>query len=65
MICLLPYPLPPSPVSKLDTQRDDLLTGEGGEGVRGGTKSYDCEKAWSSINQYAVYASVSIDIPSA
>jgi hypothetical protein len=28
-----------------------LLTGEGGRGwVRNGAISYDCEKAWSSIN---------------
>jgi hypothetical protein len=46
-------PPPSSPVSKPDRQhtgrlrkRDNLLTGEGG----GGAKSYDGEKAWSSIN---------------
>jgi hypothetical protein len=53
MIWLLPYPLPPSPVSKLGTgwlrKRDNLLTGEGGKG--GGKKSYDGEKAWSSMNR--------------
>ncbi len=45
-----------SPVSKLDRRhtgrlrkRDNLLTGEGGWGG-GGAKSYDGEKAWSSIN---------------
>jgi hypothetical protein len=27
-----------------------VLIGEGGKGYRGGTKSYDSEKAWSSIN---------------
>jgi hypothetical protein len=46
---------PPSPVSKLDRRhtgrllkRDNFLTGEG-EGVGEGAKSYDGEKAWSSI----------------
>jgi hypothetical protein len=44
------------PVSKLDQKhtgrlrkRDNLLKGEGG-GDRRGAKSYDGEKAWSSIN---------------
>jgi hypothetical protein len=51
-IWLLPHPLPPSPVSKLDQQhtgrlrkRENLLTAEGV-----GAKSYDGGKTWSSIN---------------
>ncbi len=55
-IWLLPHLLPPSsPVSKLDRRhtgrlrkRDNFLTGEWGTG--GGAKSYEGEKAWSSIN---------------
>ncbi len=52
-------PPPPHPLkfSKLDRRhkgrlrkRDDLLTGERGEGCGGGAKSYHGEKAWSSIN---------------
>ncbi len=54
MIWLLARPLPP-PLS-LDRQhtgslrkRDNLLTGEGGEGYRRGVESR--KKAWASINQ--------------
>jgi hypothetical protein len=50
-----PIPLPHSPVSKLDQRhigklrkRDNLLTREGG-GEEEIVKSYDGEKAWSSI----------------
>ncbi len=46
-----------SPVSKLDGQhtetlrkRNNLLTGEGGNGFGEEPKSYDGEKAWSSVN---------------
>jgi hypothetical protein len=56
MIWLLLDPLP-LPVSKLDRQhagrrrkRDNfLMGGDGGRG-RGGAKSYDHKKAWSSIS---------------
>jgi hypothetical protein len=47
---------PPLPVSKLDRRhrgrlrkRDNLVLGEGRVGEREGAKSYDGEKAWSSI----------------
>jgi len=55
MIWLLPPPTPPPtrPVSSTgdtqeDRKRDFLLTVEG-VGFRGGAKSYDGKKAWSSI----------------
>jgi hypothetical protein len=55
MIWLLPLPAP-FPDSKLDgrhtgrlKKRDNFLTGEGGGGGEGGAKSYDVEKALSSI----------------
>ncbi len=51
-----PPTVPPSPVSRFDRRhtgrlrkRDDLLTGEEGGGG-GGAKSFDGEKAWSSLN---------------
>jgi hypothetical protein len=55
----------PSRVSKLDRRhkgrprkRDTILTGEGGgEGVKG-AKSYDVERAWSSIN-YLIVSGIS------
>ncbi len=54
---LLTHTLPPSTVSKLSLflslpvcRRSSLLTGEGGGGDEGGAKSYDGEKAWSSVN---------------
>ncbi len=56
VIWLLPNPLPPSPVCKLNwrhtgklRKRDNLPTGEGG-GLGGGAKSYSGEKAWFSMN---------------
>jgi hypothetical protein len=51
IIWLHPHPYPHSSVSKLDRRHlgDSLLTGEG-KGKGGGAKSYDGEKAWSSIN---------------
>jgi hypothetical protein len=52
MIWLLPNPLSGqqlSPVSLTVWRRLSSLTGEGGGGG-GGAKSYDGEKAWSSIN---------------
>jgi hypothetical protein len=55
MIWLLSYPLPPTPMIKLSLFlslpvfcRSSLLAGRGGGGV--GIKSFDSEKAWSSIN---------------
>ncbi len=49
-------PFPPFLVSKLDRRhtrrpkkRDNLLMGEGKEGVGGGAKLYEGEKAWSCI----------------
>ncbi len=54
---LAPPPLlPPSPVSKPtgdiqeDRERETTCWRERGEGAWGGAKSYDGEKAWSSIN---------------
>ncbi len=56
------YPTPPSPVSKLDRRhtgrrrkRDNLLSERGREGG-GGAKSFDGEKAWSSINHSILFA---------
>ncbi len=52
------FPPPPSPVSKLDRrhiqedwERETTCWGRGGGGKAIGAKSYDGEKAWSSINQ--------------
>ncbi len=65
-ICLLPHPLPPSPVSKIGQQhtgqlrkRNNLLKEERGGGGGGGAKSYDGEKAWYSlyINEYSLMQS--------
>jgi hypothetical protein len=56
-LAVVQYNLAPSPfsspVSKLDrdTQDDNLLTGER-VGEREGAKSYDGEKAWSSIKKF-------------
>jgi hypothetical protein len=57
-------PPPPLPVSKLTfflslpvCRRSSLLTGEGG-GSRGGAKSDDVEKAWSSINHSILSGSI-------
>jgi hypothetical protein len=51
-----------SPVSKLEQRhagrlrkRDNLLTGERGEGDGVGTKSYDRKKAWHSINHLILF----------
>jgi hypothetical protein len=46
---LSPPPPAPSPVSKLSLW-SSLLTGEGWRGCGVGAKSYDGEKAWSSVN---------------
>jgi hypothetical protein len=53
MIWLRPHPLPLSrQLARRHTRRlrmrDNMLTGENGRGG-GGAKSYDDEKAWSSI----------------
>jgi hypothetical protein len=58
MIWLLPHPLPPNPVCKLDRRqtgrprrkRDNMVTGEVGGGGSVGAKLYNGEQAWSSIN---------------
>ncbi len=62
MIKLLANPLPPSLVSQLSLflslpvcRLSSLQTGEGGGGGWG-TKSYDREKAWPSINQIIPYS---------
>ncbi len=54
-------PPPPLPGSKLDRRhtgrlrkRDNLLTGEGGDGGRRGA---DCKNAWSTMNQSILSAS--------
>ncbi len=47
-------PPPPPPYCHAHTgrliKRDSLLTEDGGGGVGGGSKSYDGEKAWFSVN---------------
>ncbi len=52
-----PTPDPLSQVRKLDRRhtgrlrkRNNILLGDGGQGGVGGDKSYDGEKAWSSVN---------------
>ncbi len=51
-----------SPVSKLEQRhpgrlrwRDNLLTGKRGEGDGVGAKSYDCKKAWYSIDHSILF----------
>ncbi len=57
LFCFWPIFLPPFPVRKLSLflslpvcHRWSLLSEEAGGGGEGGAKSYDREKAWSSIN---------------
>ncbi len=71
MIWLLPHPLPPTfPVSKLDLRhtgrlkkRNNLWTVEGGMSG-GGAKSYDDEKALSSLNHSILSDLLQLDIES-
>jgi hypothetical protein len=70
MIRLPAHPLPPSPPSKLplflslpECRRSSLLTGEVGEVVRRGAKSYDREKAWPSINHSILSALYILNFP--
>jgi hypothetical protein len=40
--------------------KDNSLTGEGGEGGGRGSESYDCKKAWSSVNHSILSGQLSL-----
>jgi hypothetical protein len=66
MIWLLPHPSHPlrSVNSSGDTQEDrkkQLVDGRGGGGGEGGAKTYDGEKAWSSINHSILFDSIPLN----